>query len=330
MSANISIFVPHNGCPNQCSFCNQFSITSHIHQPDKSDIDKAVEIALNSKNYDATSTEIAFFGGSFTAIDKEYMTQVLSSAYKYVKLKQVKGIRVSTRPDAIDNEILSVLKQYGVTTVELGAQSMRDEVLVANHRGHLSNDVYLSSQLIKDRGFSLGLQMMTGLYKDDDSGALYTCDEFIKIKPDFVRIYPTIVLKNTLLEQLYNNGDYEPQSVNDAAKLCSELLKRFDTANIPVIRLGLHTINIDDYVAGPWHSAFGELCESALVLDKLRQKIEHKGTYIVYVHPSMHSKTAGHGKSNIIELQQSGIYIKVVSDSKLHKNDIVIEEVRLS
>ena len=183
MSANISIFVPHNGCPNQCSFCNQFSITSHIHQPGESEIEKAVEIALNSKNYDAASTEIAFFGGSFTAIDKEYMTQLLSSAYKYVKLKQVKGIRVSTRPDAIDDEILTVLKQYGVTTVELGAQSMRDEVLVANHRGHLSNDVYLSSQLIKDKGFSLGLQMMTGLYKDDDSGALYTCDEFIKISP---------------------------------------------------------------------------------------------------------------------------------------------------
>ena len=328
MSANISIFVPHNGCPNMCSFCNQFAITSHIKQPSVNDIINAVNIATSSKNYNPKDTEIAFFGCSFTAIDKGYMIELLSVACDFVKQNKVSGIRLSTRPDAISTDILDILKKYGVTTIELGAQSMVDSVLSANHRGHTAIDVVDASKLIKSYGFKLGLQMMTGLYKDDNQGSIYTCDSFIKINPDFVRIYPTIVLKGTLLEKLYNEGLYFPQSVNEAADLCAQLIKRFNNAHIPIIRLGLHSIDEDEYVAGPWHSAFGELCEGSVVLNKLKEKIDKPGNYRVLVHPSMTSKTIGHKRSNIAALEEMNINIKVFSDNKIDKDSIVIEEVR--
>jgi len=328
MSANISIFVPHNGCPNMCSFCNQFAITKHIKQPTAQDVDEAVAVALNSSNYDGYNTEIAFFGGSFTAIDTDYMIELLSSAHKYVKSGQVCGIRVSTRPDAINIDVLNLLKNFGVSTIELGAQSMCDDVLIANNRGHASTDVVFASNLIKQNGFKLGLQMMTGLYKDTDEKSIETCEIFIELKPDFVRIYPTIVLKHTLLEKLYNDGVYHPQTVEDAANICVKLLNKFESAGIPVIRLGLHTIDTDEYVAGPWHAAFGEICESLIVLNKLKQLITKSGSYNVYVHPSMHSKTIGHGKSNLNALSKENIIIKVISDKNCDKGQIKIEEVR--
>ena len=308
---HISVFVPHIGCPNKCSFCNQNTITGEKFSPTKEGVVKAVQTAASHPNYNPQNTELAFFGGSFTAIDTDYMVELLESAYKYVKNGQVCGIRVSTRPDAIDSDVLSLLKKYGVTTIELGAQSMCDDVLIANNRGHLSLDVVQSSNLIKQNGFKLGLQMMTGLYQDSDDKSIETCRFFIKLKPDFVRIYPTVVLKNTMLEALFNSGKYSPQSVDSAARLCAKLLNEFNDANIPVIRLGLHSINTEEYVAGPWHSAFGEICESMIVLDKLNNLITKSGNYNVYVHPAMHSKTVGHNKSNLNALGEKNIFIKV-------------------
>jgi len=166
------------------------------------------------------------------------------------------------------------------------------------------------------------------LYKDTDEKSIETCEIFIELKPDFVRIYPTIVLKHTLLEKLYNDGVYHPQTVEDAANICVKLLNKFESAGIPVIRLGLHTIDTDEYVAGPWHAAFGEICESLIVLNKLKQLITKSGSYNVYVHPSMHSKTIGHGKSNLNALSKENIIIKVISDKNCDKGQIKIEEVR--
>ena len=161
--ANISVFVPHLGCPNMCSFCNQRYIARTEEIPTEATVINAVNIAMGSKNYSAENTEIAFFGGSFTAIDKDYMLRLLGAAYPFVRDKKVAGIRISTRPDAIDEEILNILKNYGVTSIELGAQSMCDAVLQMNNRGHTVTDVINASKLIKEHGFSLGLQMMTGL-----------------------------------------------------------------------------------------------------------------------------------------------------------------------
>jgi len=247
MSANISIFVPHFGCPNMCSFCNQRHIAGSFSAPDKQTIEAAVKTAVSSKNFDSKTTEIAFFGGSFTAIDREYMVKLLSFAYPFVQNGTVKGIRISTRPDAIDTDVLNVLKKYGVTAIELGAQSMQDDVLVKNNRGHTVDDVINASTLIKKMGFELGLQMMTGLYGSSNQLDIETAKKIIELTPDTVRIYPTIVLENTDLGELYKKGEYLPQTLDDAVSLTVELLNLFRKSNIKVIRTGLHTIDEDKY-----------------------------------------------------------------------------------
>jgi len=179
---NVALFVPHVGCPNLCSFCNQRTISGNTKLPRKEDIDSAVKIAADC-DYDRTDSEIAFFGGSFTAIDEEYMTYLLECAYPYVKDGFFKGIRISTRPDAIDENKLSILKKYGVTAIELGAQSLEDDVLKMNDRGHTVRDVYKASEMIKQAGFELGLQMMTGLYGDTYEKCIKTAEKIIEIQP---------------------------------------------------------------------------------------------------------------------------------------------------
>lgn len=323
--SNISIFVPHIGCPNMCSFCNQRHITGKKSAPKVQDVVDAVNIAVASKNYNPETTEIAFFGGSFTAINRNYMIRLLKTAYQFVNSGKVLGIRISTRPDAIDDEILLLLKQYGVTSIELGAQSLNDNVLKCNNRGHSSIDVINASKLIKAHGFSLGLQMMTGLYGDCDEYAIYTANEIIKLQPDTVRIYPTIVLKNTDLAALYSDGVYRPQSLEDAVSICAKLLQMFNEANIKVIRLGLHSIEDDSYVAGPWHPAFSELCTSMIYLNNAQSLLNEKGSYVLYVNPKSISKMIGQQKQNIITLKNLGFDCIVKSDDTLLEHEIKAE-----
>lgn len=323
--SNISIFVPHIGCPNMCSFCNQRYITGVHKAPTTNDVVDAVNIAVKSKNYEPTSTEIAFFGGSFTAINRNYMLELLKTAYEFVKNGVVSGIRISTRPDAIDDEILTLLKRYGVTSIELGAQSLNDKVLQSNNRGHTAQDVINASKLIKQYGFSLGLQMMTGLYNDSDEFAIYTAKKIIELNPDTVRIYPTIVLKNTDLAALYSDNKYKPQTLEEAADLCSELLLMFDKTNIKVIRLGLHSIEENSYVAGPWHPAFSEICYSKIFLKNAESLLTEKGSYTLYVNPSSVSKMIGQRKENINTLNNIGFDCVVKSDASLGGYDIRVE-----
>lgn len=323
--SNIAVFVPHLGCKHLCSFCNQNYITGCHKQVKAEDVDEAVKIALNSKNYDPENSEIAFFGGSFTAIDKSYMLMLLKSAYKYVLSKEAAGIRISTRPDAINTEILDILKNYGVTSIELGAQSMKDEVLIANNRGHLAEDVYKASELIKAYGFSLGLQMMTGLYKSSERDEIYTAEKFAEIRPETVRIYPTVTLKNTELEKKFYEKEYCPPSLEDSVKLCARLYGFFTERGIKVIRLGLHSIEPDSYVAGPWHPAFSELCQSEIILKEIKDRLKEKGKYTIYVNNSFVSKAIGQKKSNIIELKNSGYDCKVKCDPNLKNHEIKIE-----
>ncbi len=323
--ANISIFVPHIGCPNMCSFCNQRHITGKNTAPKTQDVVDAVKIAISSKNYNPKTTEIAFFGGSFTAINRNYMLRLLKAAYQFVQKGMVCGIRISTRPDAIDDEVLLLLKQYGVTSIELGAQSLNNDVLMKNNRGHSAQDVINASNLIKQYGFSLGLQMMTGLYGDCDEYAIHTAQEIIKLSPDTVRIYPTIVLKNTDLAALYSDNKYKPQSIEEAVSLCATLLKMFDNANIKVIRLGLHSIEKDSYIAGPWHPAFSELCMSYIFLNSAKALLTEKGKYILYVNPKSISKLIGQQKNNINTLKNLGFDCIVKGDSTLDGYNIRFE-----
>lgn len=305
---NISIFVPFAGCPQQCSFCQQQTITGQLHQPTPQEVRQNIETALKRKGYDY---EIAFFGGSFTAIDRDYMRSLLDAAYPYVADGSVKGIRISTRPDAISEEILTLLKAKGVTAIELGAQSMDNEVLAANRRGHTAEDVITAAALIKQAGFELGLQMMIGLYLDTDETALETAKKIIALQPDTVRIYPTVVLKGTYLAELYEKEVYRPQTVDDAAALCTKLVPLFQKANIRIIRLGLHAgKDIEtNKVAGAYHPAFGEIVESRFMLEKVLAY--PPGDYEVFVHPRSLSKLKGNQKRNIYFLMEAGYNIKV-------------------
>ncbi len=323
--ANISVFVPHVGCPNMCSFCDQRHITGVQASPTTQDVIDAVNLAKKSGNYDPQSTEIAFFGGSFTAINRNYMVSLLEVAHSFVKLGDVSGIRISTRPDAIDDEILNILKMYSVTSIELGAQSMDDAVLKMNNRGHTAKDVSCASILIKKHGFSLGLQMMTGLYGDSLQKTLKTAEDIIALGPETVRIYPTIVLKGTTLAALYADGYYKPQTIDEAVDVCTVLLTMFEKAGINVIRLGLHSIDKNAYIAGPWHPAFSELCHSHIFLEKALSKLRDKGAYILYVSPENISKMTGQNRRNITELENKGFFCKVMSDGAVNKNDIRIE-----
>ena len=323
--SNISIFVPHIGCPNKCSFCNQRYITGSCWAPCAADVEKAVAAAKGSRNFDSKTAEIAFFGGSFTAINRNYMTALLKAAEQFVKDGTVKGIRISTRPDAIDDDILTLLKEYGVTSIELGAQSMNDRVLRMNNRGHTSGDVERASRLIREYGFELGLQMMTGLYGDSDNSAVKTAERLIALKPDTVRIYPTIVLKDTDLAALYADNIYKPQTLDSAVTLASKLYKLFTENGIRVIRLGLHSIEEKAYIAGPWHPAFSELCQSQIMLTGVLSSLTEKGKYNIKVAKSAVSKMTGQGRKNIIFLKSRGYDCRVAVDEKLSGLDFKLE-----
>ena len=315
--SNISIFVPHIGCPNKCSFCNQRYITGTCKAPNACDVEQAVITAVKSKNYNPQTTQIAFFGGSFTAINRSYMISLLETASSFVKIGLVNGIRISTRPDAINEEILELLKQYDVIAIELGAQSFNDHVLRMNNRGHTSRDIEKASNLIKQYGFELGLQIMTGLYADDNESLERTVKKIIDIRPDTVRIYPTIVLKDTDLAVLYIEGVYKPQTLSEAVKICSKLYLMLNNENINVIRLGLHSIEEDAYLAGPWHPAFSELCQSQILLSKVLTHLFTEGEYTIYVGKKDLSKMIGQRKSNLKHLKSRGFNCKVKVDDTL-------------
>lgn len=318
---NISIFVPHQGCPCQCSFCNQKTITGQTKAPDKEDVINAVETALKKKNFEY---EIAFFGGSFTAIERDYMTSLLDAAYPYVKSGQVNGIRISTRPDCIDEKILELLKGYGVTAIELGAQSMDNGVLEANRRGHTAEDVVNASNLIKSYGFELGLQMMTGLYTDTKEKCIETAEKIIELEPQTLRIYPTVVLKDTYLAELYEKELYKPLNTDESAELCAKLVPMFEKTKIKIIRLGLHSSEDikRNMIAGGFHDSFGELVKSRIMADKILAL--PPGDYQVFVNPKSLSKLKGNGKSNIYLLMERGYNIKIITD-----NGMAVDELRI-
>ena len=327
--SNVAIFVPHLGCPNMCSFCNQKSISGSEKAPSYDEVRAVCEQAL-SQVKDKSNTEIAFFGGSFTAIERDYMIGLLKVANDYIGDKKFKGIRISTRPDCINQEIIGILKEYNVTSIELGVQSMCDEVLFANDRGHTSLDVLNSSKLIKDNGFELGLQMMVGLYRSSPEIDLYSANQIIKLKPKTVRIYPVAILSGTKLADFYNQGIYKPYDLETAVRLCANLLLLYENNNIEVIRLGLHASDLveSQLVGGLYHPAFRELCENIIYRDKIEDEINGKiGNYSVMVSKNAISKAVGQKKSNIIYFKEKGINIKIRPSNEVGYNINVTEEV---
>ena len=261
----IPVFVPHMGCPHDCCFCNQRTISGRQAPPTEQLVAETVQ-SYEKIAAHYGSVEVAFYGGSFTAIPVWQQERYLRAA------RSVCGydFRVSTRPDAVDGPGLKLLKQYGVKTVELGAQSMCDPVLKCSGRGHLAEDTRRAAAFIKQEGFTLGIQTMLGLPASDRERERHTAREVIALKPDLVRIYPTIVLRDTALAAAYQAGDYKPMELSEAVALCADLVQEYERSGICVIRLGLQfTDQISSsgcIVAGPYHPAFGELVRSQIAL----------------------------------------------------------------
>ncbi len=327
---NIPIFVPHEGCPFDCIFCNQRKITGQDTKATREEVFKIIEEHLETLPSCEKYVEAAFFGGSFTGISAQKQCELLGAAKEYADLGKIQGIRLSTRPDYISEEILSRLKEYGVTTIELGVQSMDDEVLKKASRGHTRDDVIKASQLIKSYGFRLGLQMMTGLPGDTPEKAIETAKAIIGLNPEFVRIYPTLVLKETKLETLYKSGDYLPQTVEEAASLCKELIKMFRDADIEVIRVSLVTTEeISEngaVVAGPYHPAFRELAEGEIYFDQMVKIIEKDPTGRTFlVNPKEVSKAVGNKRRNILRIKEKyGFWVCVKPDDTIDAGKIKV------
>ncbi len=316
--SNISIFIPHIGCPNKCSFCNQNSITGQCDGPAPFQV-KAVCKKAFADIKDKQNTEIAFFGGSFTAIDRQYMLDLLECVQEFIGKDKFKGIRISTRPDCINEEVLNILKKYSVTSIELGAQSMDDNVLFENDRGHTSDDVRNASRLIKAFGFELGLQMMVGLYKSTPEKDLNTANEIIKLKPDTVRIYPVVILESTKLGKLYKKGEYKTYELDTAVDICSQMIEMFNNADIRIIKLGLHASELveDQMLGGIYHPALRELCDNRIFLNKIITQTQENKIYKVYVSSSSLSKAIGQKRHNLTELERLGRKVKILPDATL-------------
>ena len=279
MSARASIlpvFVPHLGCPHACVFCNQRRITGQLRPADAETVRKIIQDAAALPQTGA-KRQLAFYGGSFTAIDEAQQEELLQAAHEALERGEIDSIRLSTRPDAIDGTVLERLRRYGVETVELGAQSMDDEVLRLSGRGHTAADVKRASEMIKAAGFHLILQMMTGLPGDTPGRCVETAKRIIRLQPDGVRIYPTVIVKDTALCELWRSGQYREHTVEDAVSICAKILPLFEKAGIPVIRLGLNPteeLSGGAAVAGAYHPALGELVKSRILLNQARKLLD--------------------------------------------------------
>jgi len=271
----IPIFIPHRGCPHDCLFCNQQKISG---ENSNTNSEVAVEEIIDTwllRNRRKLPVQVAFFGGSFTCMDLEEQEGLLRQVGPYLDNGRVDSIRLSTRPDCINEKICSFLYKHGVRTVELGVQSFNDDVLKDARRGHTASESRNAARLLQDFGFELGIQLMPGLPGDTWRRFADTITETIRQQPDFVRIYPTVVVKDSGLESLYSRGGYRPMSLGRAIAVSARSVQRFEAVGVEVIRTGLQASESleKNVIAGPYHPAFGELVQSRLWLLKIRKKI---------------------------------------------------------
>jgi histone acetyltransferase (RNA polymerase elongator complex component) len=331
----IPFFIPHSGCPHQCVFCNQKKITGQNEPLDASWLPQKINEYLETNTSD-NPAQVAFYGGSFTALPQETQKSFLKAVHPFIRSGQIKSIRLSTRPDCISKEVLDFLSEYHVETIELGAQSMDDRVLTLSGRGHTEVDTVNAVMLLRKYSFTVGLQLMPGLPGDSAHGFLNTVDKTIALKPDFVRLYPALVIKDTPLEELYHTGRYAPLSLDEAVSLCRDALTRFEQAGIEVIRIGLQPTDElqkpGTLIAGPYHPSFRQHVESSILLDKMRTiltgKAFHDHKAVILVNPSDISASIGQKRSNIGILKKefsiSSLIIR--SDHNIPKNAVKLIE----
>jgi len=323
---NIPIFIPEYACPFQCVFCNQKKITNKSSIPSKDEIISIINQHLSSIDLNNTVVKLAFFGGSFTGIAIEEQIELLKIPQKYIESGEISGIRISTRPDYINQKILNLLKEYNVVNIELGAQSLDDGVLKKAGRGHSAQDVVDASELIKRNGFQLGLQMMTGLPGDSNEKALQTAKKIIELKADETRIYPTIVIKETALQKLYQIGKYKPQTLEEAIRISAKLYTLFKNNNVKVLRVGLYAdenLSFDkDFVSGPIHPAFKEMVLSEIWRNKFDSEIpKTKNIFKILINPADLNHAIGYKSSNKKHFQSQFQKIKFEVDNSIEKGE---------
>jgi len=327
----VPVFVPHLGCPNDCVFCNQRRISGHTEPATAETVKNAIENAA-ALTPSGTKRQLAFYGGSFTAIPLEQQTELFEAARPYLESGVISSIRLSTRPDAIDDEILSRLKRCGVVLVELGAQSLDDRVLWLSNRGHTSQEVEKAAKAVKAAGLKLILQMMTGLPGDDDESSVQTAKRIIDLRPEGVRIYPTVIVRDTALYDMWQSGEYTEHTVEDAVRVCAKIAPMFDKAGIPIIRMGLNPtedLSGGSAAGGAYHPALGELVRSRIMLNEARHilaQTEHGSSIRILVNRSDVSKMSGQHRCNIAALtEEFGLERVKICESNVNIGDIKIE-----
>lgn len=338
----IPIFVPHLGCPNNCTFCNQKKISGQTKMVTAKDVEETIEYYLKNFRDNYKYVEVAFFGGSFTAIEQEKQEELLKAVQPYIQEKKVSSIRVSTRPDAIDKNILRMLKKYHVKTIELGVQSMNNYILRKCKRGHTVEDVEKASKLIRWNGFILGHQMMVGLPESTKQDEINTAKDLIKLKPKMVRIYPVLVIKETELAEEYEKGEYVPLTVNQAVERCKDVVALFNKHKIDIIRIGLqNTEEITDpksassqVVAGPYHPAFRQLVESSMWYDSIVNEIKKVNTKVrqvkIIANEENTNEIIGHKKENVLKLKETyDVDVSVEADETIKPGKFKMEILKV-
>lgn len=309
----IPFFIVYQGCPNRCIYCNVHKTAGNFSERITEDtFRKTVHKYLNHPRRKGNGAEIAFYGGNFTGMAKDYQAELLGFASPFIEKGLVHGVRISTRPDSINKENLDIMKRFGVTTVEIGAQSMVDHVLNLSNRGHGASDVSAAMEMLKERGFKTGIHLMAGLPGDSQSGFEYTIAKTIALKPDMVRIHPTVVLQDTGLAELFLNGTYHPLSMPEAIDMCKYALRRFREANILVIRVGLQTTRememTGSVIAGPYHPAFRSLVEESMFFDMASAMLSDRKIseqeVIFSLSPKDVSSFLGHKNKNMQTLKE--------------------------
>ncbi len=299
----IPVFLPMLACPHRCVYCNQYVISGQQKLPSLEEVTALIERNLQTIPSDSHK-RVAFFGGSFTCLPEAVQNRYLDAVQPYLQDGRIEGIQLSTRPDYIDDHILQNLKNKGVTLIELGAQSLDDDILRRSGRGHTVADVENASRLIRQHDIDLGLQMMIGLPGDTKETALRTAEQIVAFGASCTRIYPTLVVDGTALADDYRSGKYVPLSLEKAVDWCKDLYRYFQTAGVTVLRMGLHPTKDlregEHLLAGPFHVSFKELVLTALWHDRIAEQIAREGRedITVTVPPGEMNYAVGYGSAN--------------------------------
>lgn len=321
---NIPIFISHFGCPNDCVFCNQKKINGRETDVSLEDVENIIETYLKTLPK-KSKKEVAFFGGTFTGISFDLQKKYLEVVNKYIKLNLIDGIRLSTRPDYIDEKIIALLVENNVTTVELGVQSLDEDVLKKTHRFYPTKMVYEASKLIKDAGIELGIQLMLGLPGSTFESDYESAQKVVEIGPEIARIYPTLIIKETEMADMYKKGTYNPLTIEEAIERCKRIYSLLEYNDINVVRVGLQpTEELNDkenVLGGPYHPAFRELVEGEIYFDFINKTIPEDANIDIEVNEKNVSKVIGIKKVNKIRF---GNRFNLKINKELDQNVIVI------